>query len=394
MDVCYERPSMAAEATDFDYVLVGGGLQNGLIALALCARPHPPRLAIVERGACLGGNHTWCFHAGDIPEGAGGWIAPLVASQFSGYDVAFPGFSRHIEAAYSVITQPVFDGVVRARVEAAGGTILTDCEVSYAGAHRVELAGGGVLSAAVVIDSRGPGGAVASAGYQKFVGHELLLSRPHGITAPLLMDATCEQIDGYRFFYVLPLSPDRVLIEDTRFSETPSLDRPAFRAAISAYAASRGLGEGVLVREETGVLPMPYGGSPAPAIPRAPGPIIGGYGGGWFHPATGYSFPAAVRLAAAIGALPEGQIFGPALAALARSIGRQARFSRMLNRLLFHGFAGADRWRVMARFCHLPEPTIRRFYAMAMSPADAARIIVGRPPRGLSMRRLLTANAA
>lgn len=386
---------MPAEEADFDYVLVGGGLQNGLIALALCARPRPPRLAIIERGSRLGGNHTWCFHAGDVPEAARPWVEPLVESRFSGYEVAFPGFRRRINAPYAAITQDTFHRVVRKRVLDAEGTISTDTEATNVGPHRVETQDGRVLKAAVVVDSRGPkSDTTLRAGYQKFVGHELCFSHPHGVSEPLIMDARCDQKAGYRFFYVLPLSPERLLVEDTRFSDTPDLDREALRHAITEYAAARGLLGGTLVREEAGVLPMPYGGPLSPAPVNAPGPIAGGYHGGWFHPATGYSFPAAVRLAAIIGEVPAGQIFGPKLAALSRSLRRQSRFARILNRLLFTGFAPAARWRVLARFYHLPEPVIRRFYAMDMTATDAARILVGRPPRGLSVRRLFHQRAA
>ena len=38
------------------------------------------------------------------------------------------------------------------------------------------------------------------------------------------MDATVPQVDGYRFFYVLPLAPDRLLVEDTYFSDSTHLD--------------------------------------------------------------------------------------------------------------------------------------------------------------------------
>ena len=53
------------ETTDFDYVLVGGGLQSGLLALAI--RHHHPdaRVALIERERQIGGNHTWSFHLGD-----------------------------------------------------------------------------------------------------------------------------------------------------------------------------------------------------------------------------------------------------------------------------------------------------------------------------------------
>jgi lycopene beta-cyclase len=50
-----------------DYVLVGGGLQCGLLALALSARRPAPRLAIIEQADRLGGNHTWCFQDAEVP---------------------------------------------------------------------------------------------------------------------------------------------------------------------------------------------------------------------------------------------------------------------------------------------------------------------------------------
>jgi len=52
---------------DVDYLLVGGGLQSALIALALLQREPTPSIAVVEREPLLGGNHTWCFHAADVP---------------------------------------------------------------------------------------------------------------------------------------------------------------------------------------------------------------------------------------------------------------------------------------------------------------------------------------
>ena len=63
---------------EFDYALVGGGLQNALIALALAQRDRPPRVVLVERGQRLGGNHTWCFHQDDVPPAARSFVAELV----------------------------------------------------------------------------------------------------------------------------------------------------------------------------------------------------------------------------------------------------------------------------------------------------------------------------
>ena len=39
--------------------LIGGGLQNGLIALATLAARPSARIALFERGPTLGGNHLW-----------------------------------------------------------------------------------------------------------------------------------------------------------------------------------------------------------------------------------------------------------------------------------------------------------------------------------------------
>jgi lycopene beta-cyclase len=133
-------------------------------------------------------------------------------------------------------------------------------------------------------------------------------------------------------------------------------------------------------------MPWRDGGGPRPG---PGGPLVAGYQGGWFHPATGYSFPSAVKLAGVVGAEPAERLFGGELDDLAAGMRRQARFFCQLNRLLFRWFVPTERWQVMARFYQLPESTIRRFYAMELGTMDRARILVGRPPRGLSLRARL-----
>ena len=173
------------------------------------------------------------------------------------------------------------------------------------------------------------------------------------------MDACVAQGQQLRFMYVLPLSPRRLLIEDTAFARTPDLDPAQRRAAIHAYAAASGWCIRAVLREESGVLPMPWRGMP-PA-PRVP--LTVGYAGGWFHPATGYSAPSALRLAAL----------------LAR---HRRRFRLVLNWLAFCGFRPDLMWQPFARFYHLPLPVIARFCSLQSTALDVARLLVGRPPRG------------
>ena len=374
----------------YDYILVGGGLQNALIAMALSARECPPSMALVERGGHLGGNHTWCFHAGDLPAGAERWIEPLVAHRWPGHEVLFPTLRRRIDLPYAAITSERLDAVVRERL---GAAVLLGRGARQVEATRVVLDDGEELAADIVIEARGPGrGLDGGCGYQKFLGVELALPRPHGLSLPVLMDATVAQIDGYRFVYVLPLAPDRLLVEDTYFSDGAALDRAALRQRALAYARSRGFAGAEVVREEEGVLPMPWRGD---GLPRPSGsPVAAGYQGGWFHPATGYSFPIAARLAALVGALDRDRLLGGALDRMAASVRRQAAFARQLNRLLFRWCAPGERWQVLERFYRLPEELIRRFYALEMAPRDMARILIGRPPRGLSLRARLRGGGA
>ncbi len=375
---------------DLDYALVGGGLQNGLIALALRAHQPSARVGVIERGAAIGGNHTWCFHAGDLDPERARWIDPVVVTRWPGYDVAFPAHSRRLDSPYACVTSTRLAEVVTASLAVPGSELRLHTTAVEVGANRVVVrdASGTTeeIRAKVVIDARGPEASQPSAcGWQKFVGQEVILDRPHGLDRPMLMDATVPQLDGFRFVYVLPLSADRVLVEDTYFSDRPYLDVGVLRERITAYIAARGWTVARVEREEVGVLPLPWSGD----APTSVSPLVAGYGGGWFHPVTGYSFPIASRLAELIATTEPDRLFGARLDGQARAHGRQVRFAHRLNRMLFHWFASPDRYRVLERFYRLSEGTIRRFYALELTAMDRARILFGRPPRGLSVRGML-----
>ncbi|MEP7049621.1 MAG: lycopene beta-cyclase CrtY [Pseudomonadota bacterium] len=397
---------LAAPKSDpaWDLLLVGGGLQNALIALAVLERRPNASLALLEASHAIGGNHTWSFHSADVPDRARAIIEPLVVQRWAGYDVAFPGFERQLSDAYSAISSERLRAVVSERLLAAPNAVaLTGAHASEVTGHSVTLSNGTRLTGRLVIDARGPRRfahpdthaaparprARGAVGYQKFLGLELEIE-PQQSTArsvPLLMDATVPQTDGLRFFYVLPFSATRVLVEDTYFSDSASMDAPELRAQILAYADRAGLVVRAVVREEQGVLPLP---TRRAAPPRAESPLLAGYAGGWFHPATGYSFPAALRLALHIAEAPFDEVFGSAWLQLTREHDKQFAFGALLNRLLFGAFSPADRWHALARFYRLPEGVIRRFYSLNTTSTDRMRLLCGRPPSGLSLRAVLS----
>jgi lycopene beta-cyclase len=373
----------------FDIAIIGGGLQGGLAALAVLGREPDARVALVEAGRRPGGNHTWCFHAGDLSAEGAELVAPLVVQRWDRYDVCFPNRSRTLHTAYAAVTSERFAEVVERRFRhSVRSTLLTETVAVAADASGIELDNGRRLEAGLVVDARGPERFECRerVAFQKFLGLELELGSRHGLTHPVLMDARVPQTDGFRFFYLLPLGERRVLVEDTYYSDQPDLDVRRLRAEVLRHAEARGFDVVSVAREETGVLPIP---ARSIGQPRSELPLPAGYRGGWFHPTTGYSFPAAVRvalhLASSLGKSP----FGPEWQRLCREHVRQQRFFAFLNRLLFGAFRPEDRWNVLERFYALPEPTIARFYAMSTTATDRARILCGRPPRGLSVRLAL-----
>jgi lycopene beta-cyclase len=363
-----------------DLALVGGGLANALIAYRLAVMRPEIKLVVFERDATLGGNHTWSFHATDLTDAQRQWVAPLIAAQWPGYEVRFPGRVRHLNTPYCSISAAVFARHIGARL---ADRVRTGVAVSGFDAGSVTLASGERIPAKAVIDGRGdPSGLDLTLGYQKFVGLEVRLAAPHGLTRPILMDATVSQLDGLRFLYTLPFSPDRLLIEDTRYSDSGALDPGSYRAEIASYAHAQGWKIVAVEREEQGVLPVALGGDPLAHWPDDPPIGRAGMSAGLFHPTTGYTLAAAVQLADAIAALPT--IDAGSVHALTRRIAaqhwRRGAMFRLLNRMLFRAARPTERYRVLERFYGLTEPLIQRFYAGQLKFADKLRLLIGRPP--------------
>jgi len=372
----------------YTHILVGAGLHNGLTALAL--RRHQPssRVLLIERGARVGGNHTWCFHGDDPDRDARQLLEPLIEHRWLRQEVRFPDYQRVLDTPYSGFTGESLARQVDAAFQGwKGSDLWCGTTVAEVGADHVITADGRRIEGELVIDARGPDRAdtPTETGYQKFYGLDVELEEPHGLTHPLLMDATIPQREGFRFLYVLPFDERRCLVEDTRFALTPTLDLDRMRHDLLAEIARRGWRVTRELRAEHGVLPMPW----RDLAPEAPvSPVTAGFAGGWLHPATGYSLPIAVRFALAVARGPaEGAL--ARLDALRQDVTRRMPFVLRLNRLLFQCFAPEDMWNVFTRFYRKPERLIERFYALRSTPTDRTRILLGRPPRGVNLGRAL-----
>ncbi|MEM6330862.1 MAG: lycopene cyclase family protein, partial [Planctomycetota bacterium] len=298
----------------FDYTIVGGGLQGCLAAHALAHHQPAARVLLLEQGAALCGNHTWSFHETDMPPAASAWLDRLVSVRWPGYVVRFPGYTRRVDLPYATITS---DDLRAATMQLAapqapdsGVPLDVRCGVSCSAVSATSVVvcgdasgadGGETIHSRCVIDCRGlaarrgaPADVPAGVGFQSFIGLEYTTDGDWPAAEPTIMDVRGDQEEGFEFLYELPLSPSRVLLEYTRFSNEPACDESRAEAFIQQRFSEAGVKPAGVVRTERGCLPMPFALQGVGAGDAKPsGLVAGGYAGGWYHAATGYSMPLA-----------------------------------------------------------------------------------------------------
>lgn len=361
-------------------IIVGGGLAGSLAALAIAeARPDVP-LLLIEAGDRFGGNHTWSYFDGDVSGEAKALVEAMTPISWPRHSVRFPGRERDLGFGYSSIDSSNLDALVRKRLAPTQYRLGTG--VTNLSEDGITLADGSEIAASGVIDARGPDGPMPGIelAWQKFVGVEYH-APGHGLEAPIIMDATVNQSDGYRFIYSLPFAEDRLLVEDTYYTNGPALDDAKVTKRIADYVAAQGW-TGTPTRQEHGVLPILIGGDPDIFWPKDEPIARLGLKGGFFHPVTGYSLPQAA--ANAIALAKQADLSGPAIAAWTRARfieqWRGGGFYRLLNRMLFLAARPEERVRIFAHFYRLKDGLVSRFYAGKLTLVDKVRILIGKPP--------------
>lgn len=382
-----------------DVAVVGGGLAGGLIALALYRKRPELRIALIESGKTLGGNHRWSWFASDMNADERDLLEAFRQIEWNkGYEVRFPKYRRKLKTGYRSMSSADFhEGLTRLMPEEA---FRLGCSAETVDAEGITLEGGERIHARAVIDCRSfvPSEHLRG-GWQIFMGRRVRLGEAHGLERPTIMDASIDQVaphgngGAYRFIYVLPLAAHDVFIEDTYYADDPRLDRGAVSSRIDAYCRQYGWDKGEIVGSEVGFLPVLTGGdfTAYQTETRIEGVAMAGARGGFVHPLTSYTVPIAVENALVVAA--NADLPGAQLAAMFETRGRQhwrrTRFYRLLARMLF--FAGEPERRVdiFQRFYTLREGLIERFYAARSNRFDQFRVLCGKPP--VSIPRALVA---
>ena len=385
-----------------DVAIVGGGLAGGLIALALHRAQPDLRFQLIEAGQTLGGHHRWSWFDSDLGHEGHSLLSPFpYVAWDNGYEVAFPKYRKALRAGYRSLASADFHTTLCDILPV--DAVRLNSKANGLEARRVTFENGDQIAAKAVIDCRNT---VPSqhllGGWQIFTGRHFKYDRPHGLTQPMIMDASVAQHSpagnrgAYRFMYVLPLANDELFFEDTYYDESRTIDENLLSRRIDQYAADMGFGDGVEIGREKGILPVITGGdfSAYRASIDVPGVAMAGARGGFSHPLTSYTMPIAVENAIAIAA--HAHLSGPHLAQLIRERAnehwRKTAIYRALGRMLFKATEPERRVDIFQRFYRLPEGLIERFYACHTTLPDQVRILSGKPP--VSILRAIRALAS
>ncbi|MEM8883220.1 MAG: lycopene cyclase family protein [Planctomycetota bacterium] len=272
-----------------DDVIIGGGLAGLSLACALLDECVDRRVLVLEARTAYANDRTWCFW--DVEPHA---FASAVRRRWSRWSAQWQG-ATHVQGpgrhSYCEIAGEDFYRVARARIERDPRAELrlgTPVDrIDPTGSDWSVATPAGVVRARHVFDSR-PTHQIAPELWQHFAGQRIETAEAAfepGVAT--LMDFDRAQDGGIHFFYVLPESEHRALVEATWIGPT-LFDDAVYTDAITRYLRDRyGIDHFRVHEEERGRIPMSVrrvDAHPAPGYYRI------GTAGGQVKPSTGYAF--------------------------------------------------------------------------------------------------------
>ncbi|MFE9726764.1 lycopene cyclase family protein [Streptomyces sp. NPDC005794] len=291
-----------------DAVIVGGGAAGLCLAHRLTRTGAGVTLVEAPDGPLRPAERTWCYWEAGTGEYEEAVVASWQRLRVRGPDGEVIE-SEPAPLRYRMVRSGPFERLVQSRLAASPAAHVLRAiahevrDAPYGAEVRCTTAGGQPLTlrGRYVFDSRPVRGTPPHRTLllQHFRGWFVRTAVPRfdpGVAD--LMDFRVPQPGhGLAFGYVLPLSPDRALVEYTEFSRAP-LATAAYEAALRQYTGDvLRLGPLTVESAEQGVIPMTDA-----RFPRRTGRAVFriGAAGGATRPATGYTFSAVQRQSRAI----------------------------------------------------------------------------------------------
>lgn len=341
--------------------IAGGGLAGCLLLVALKNKWPDVIVELHEKSSILCGDHTWSFHHDDVPKAFWPWLEPLVTCSWPFYQVFFPRYERQFNSKYYSIKSK---DLARKILEQYSDSVFLNSSLD-------------LVQADFITVGWPPMSKPESFGYQKFVGLEVTTAEPHGLKGPILKDVREPQTDGYRFFYVLPWSDHKLLIEDTYYSNSPQLNFENIKSEILRYADRHGWKISEINSREMGSLPLEMIRQDLKNANKSFGAAAG-----LAHPVTGYTLPLILQQIDSVLDLDQFKMgsIKKSLELRNKKLSKNFSFYRLLNRMMFKAAVPEKRYVILERFYRLSEPLIQRFYAGQTTFFDRIRILSGKPP--------------
>ncbi|MFO7691052.1 MAG: lycopene cyclase family protein [Cryobacterium sp.] len=361
-------------AVDADLVILGGGLAGLTLAARLARERSGPRVVVLEPRTAYEDDRSWCFWRPEQHD-----LSHLVSRRWKTWTFSdptgltvrhqVPGLSYQYIRGSDFYASAQADIAQSPRIDLRLG-VRAETVTAVPGGVRVETSAGTLL-ARQVIDTRPR--ATEAMLYQSFVGLELESDQPFSFDPRevTLMGSLTADSEGLRFVYVLPLGPNRAIVEWTRFGTAP-IARERLVSELDELLDRLGLADARGVRTEGGVLAMGLGRQLAPPIP---GVVHAGNAGGALRAASGYGFLRIQRWA---------QLCTERLLAGQDAVGhpREPWVRRTFDRIFLqavraHPERTAEYFLALAR--GVPPAALVRFLSDGARPADYARIISSLP---------------
>lgn len=288
--------------------IAGGGPAALAIGAALAKRGASITLVAPEPSRRWAPNY--CLWADEVPA----TLAHLCERTWETVTVATPAAERTLRRSYAKLDGDALQDHYWAALRAAGARVVAQSVENithHEKASTIHAADGSTERVRVVIDASGARTPFVERVHGRAPAHQVAYGvwletpgHPFDTNSATLMDfrpACPDEDDPPSFLYALPVSSERLFVEETSLAHRPAVSFDVLRERLEKRLQSRGLSGARRLGEEHCVIPMGL------ALPAQRQPLVPfGAAASMVHPASGYSIAHVLRKADAVaGAIAE-----------------------------------------------------------------------------------------
>ncbi|MFI4847307.1 MAG: lycopene beta-cyclase CrtY [Candidatus Makana argininalis] len=357
----------------FSIIIIGVGLSNGLIAIRLKQYFPELNILLIEKKN-IKNNKKWSFHLTNNLLIKNNWLLPIIDYFWPTYIVNFNKYRRLIKKEYLTITSYKFYKFINKFFKKK---ILFKYVVSILSDHTLKLNNNLILNAEIIIDGRGyKKNNNIKYYFQYFFGQEIQLNINHNIKNPIIIDSKINQKNGYRFLYILPISPYSIFIEDTIYLNNLNLNTKINNSNILKFLKKNNFNIKNIRKEEKGIIPIYIYNNFNFFIKNIKIPCSG-LRAGLLNNTTGYSFKYSIFVSYKISKVNKftSCILNKLITNISYKIWVENIFLRILNSIFFDKNFIFEKKKIIKNFYKLSDKIINKFYLCKLNFLEKFKII-------------------